>query len=376
MRYPALRALILIPALTGLFASVTWLGAASSSAINLPPAASIRGAIYIPSAAYNAPQMWRQFDLAETRRDFGYAREIHLNALRIWASYEYWQTEPEHFKTSLDQLLDAAHDSGIRILISLFESCGVPPTPQNMWTTNPATAFAVNSPDKDIASPAHPERWEQPRGFVKWFMTNYRNDNRLLAIEVMNEPDENAGRTQPTMPFAKSMFETAKTMQGRVALTVGSDRIERAEEFIPLGLDVLEFHANFPQTQRQFEAAIQHALAVGRKNHLPVWLTEWQRLRPTGSGWGKQKVPLDETLPDYASLAPIVRQYPIGSFFWSLMIKRAYLPPQRDKGTINGLFWPDGSVWSLRDARALANDPSLKLPERNTLPPGFLAGRN
>ena len=61
---------------------------------------TIRGAVYVPSEAFNAPQMWKNFSLAETRRDFGYAQEIHLNALRIWASYEYWQMEPEHFKAS------------------------------------------------------------------------------------------------------------------------------------------------------------------------------------------------------------------------------------------------------------------------------------
>lgn len=343
-----------------------------SSAASLEPAASIRGAIYVPAEAYNAPQMWKNFSLAETRRDFDYARKINLNALRIWASYEYWQMEPEHFKTSLDQLLAAARDSGIKILISLFENCGVPPTPENMWTTNPAKAFAINSPDKDIASPAHQERWEQPRDFVKWFMENYRNDTRLLAIEVMNEPEANHGGNKPTMPFAKSMFETAKSLQGTVALTVGTVTVEQAEEFIPMGLDVIEFHDNFPRTSEQFEAAIKHALAMSRENNLPVWLTEWQRLRPSGSGWGNEKLPKAETLPDYASLAPMVHKYPIGNFFWSLMIKRAYLPPQRNKGTINGLFWPDGSVWSLPDACAIANDPSLKLTEKKTIPTGFL----
>ncbi len=35
------------------------------------------------------------------------------------------------------------------------------------------------------------------------------------------------------------------------------------------------------------------------------------------------------------------------------MIKRAYLPAQRTKGTINGLFWPDSSVWCLPDTRAI-----------------------
>jgi len=54
------------------------------------------------------------------------------------------------------------------------------------------------------------------------------------------------------------------------------------------------------------------------------------------------------------------------------MVKKAYLPPQREKGTINGLFWPDGSVWSLKDARAIANDPKLELVEKQALPLDFL----
>lgn len=48
-----------------------------------------RGAVYIPARAYNAPQMWRSHDPAETRRDMGYARQVDLNAVRVWASYEF-----------------------------------------------------------------------------------------------------------------------------------------------------------------------------------------------------------------------------------------------------------------------------------------------
>ena len=338
----------------------------------LPPAQSIRGAVYVPAEAYNAPQLWKNLNLTETRRDFGYARSIHLNALRLWASYEYWRLEPERFHDALNQMLQAAQASGLRILISLFENCGVPPTPQNMWTTNPAKAFAINSPDKSISLPASRAQWEEPRKFVRWFLNNYGNDNRLLAIEVMNEPEQRVGNNKPTMPFAKSMFETAHSLRGTVPLTVGTVSAQQAEQFIPLGLDVIEFHINYPRDLRKFEESLQRAVAVGRKHGLPVWLTEWQRLRPSGSGWGKERLPQAETVPDYASLATVVQKYPIGNFFWSLMIKRAYLPPQRNKGTINGLFWPDGTVWSLADARAIAMDPSLALKEHKTLPPGFL----
>ncbi|HTS71223.1 MAG TPA: glycoside hydrolase [Terriglobia bacterium] len=373
MRFEFIRTLRLLGAFASLLAVARpCFAGEASSASNHESATSIRGAIYIPAEAYNAPQLWRGFNLAETRRDFAYARKINLNALRIWASYEYWQMEPERFKKSLDQLLEAAHESGIRILISLFENCGVPPTPENLWTTNPATAFAINSPDKDISLPQNREHWEKPREFVKWFMQNHRNDSRLLAIEVMNEPEPQFRANKPTMPFAKSMFQTAKSLKGSVALTVGTVSVEQAEQFIPLGLDVIEFHDNFPRDLQRFEKSLQHAVQVGEKHKLPVWLTEWQRLRPSGSGFGNETITHDETLPDYASLAATVQKYPVGNFFWSLMIKRAYLPSQRHKGTINGLFWPDGSAWSLADARAIARDPSLKLTENKTLPPGFL----
>lgn len=330
--------------------------------VDRQPPLTVRGAVYIPAEAFNAPQMWKNFSQIETRRDFGYAQKIHLNTLRIWASYEYWQMEPEHFKASLDQLLTAAQADRIRILISLFENDGVAPTPKNMWTTDPARAFDVRSPALAIVSAAHRERWEKPREYLKWFMQNYRNDRRLLAIEVMNEPDRS------TAPFARSMFQTAKSMEGSVPLTIGSDSVEHALAYIPLGLDIIEFHVNFPPTRENFESEITNAIAVGKQNHLPVWLTEWQRLRPHGDGWGETKIPQSETLPDYASLAPIVHQYQIGNFFWSLMVKPAYLPPQRAQGTVNGLFWTDGSVSSQRDARAIAGDPSLVIPERKFVP--------
>lgn len=329
----------------------------------------VRGAVYVASDAFNAPQMWKNFKLDETRRDFGYAKKINLNALRVWASYEYWQMAPEQFQRSFDQMLGAAQASGIRILISLFEQNGSQPTPENLWTTNPRDAFAIQSPGRAITLAGDQAAWEKPRAFVQWFMEHYRNDNRLLAIEVMNEPDINPR----VVAFAKSMFSTAHSMRGSVALTIGSASVRAAQEFIPLGLDIIQYHDNFPQRVDEFEKTLERAVAVGRDRHLPVWITEWQRLRPSGTGWGKEQLPAGELFPDYASLAASVQKYPVGNFFWSLMIKRAYLKPQRDKGTVNGLFWPDGSVWRLADARAIAHNPGLQLPERPRLPEGFLA---
>ena len=321
--------------------------------------AKIRGAIYVASGAYNAPQMWKNFSVAETKRDFGYARELHLNALRVWASYEFWQSNPDVFQRDFDQMLAVAHANGIRILFALFENDGVPPTPENIAATGPLTGLDIQSPGLLIASDQHKSEWEQPRKFVVWFMKRYANDPRLLAIEVMNEPGKN------TMPFAKSMFGTAHDMQGTVPLTFGSVGLEQAQQFVPLGLNVIEFHDNFPNSPEELADKIKTTMAYGAQVHLPVWLTEWQRVRPSGTGFraGMEMTP-EEKGPNYSTLAHTVESFPIGNFFWSLMVKRAYLKGQRMNGTINGLFWPDGAVTSLKDARLIARDPKLKLKER------------
>ena len=348
-----------------LFAATFHLCAGNTSATVRDAPETIRGAVYIPFEAFNAPQMWKNFNIDETRRDFGYAAKIHLNALRVWASYEYWQMEPERFKASFDQFLVTADANHIRILISLFEHDGVPPTPENMWSTNPAKSFAIQSPGLEIDG--DPARWEKPREFLKWFMENYRNDTRLLAIEIMNEPFAKSA------PFAKEMLITANSLRGNVPLTMGLCKTDEVKTYFPPGLDVIEFHDNFPRNPNTFENQIKIALAVGKEHNLPVWLTEWQRARPGGGGWGKEKLASqEEAMPNYATLAVSVRRYPIGNFFWSLMVKRAYLQSQRLKGTVNGLFWPDGSVFSLEDARSIAQDPKLELTEKKSLPAGFL----
>jgi hypothetical protein len=334
-------------------------GSAVNAAVRQDDSAQIRGAIYVSSGAYNAPQMWKNFNLAETRRDFGYAREVHLNALRVWASYEFWQENPEIFQRELDQMLGIAHDNGIRILLALFENDGIAPTPENIAATGPLTGMDVQSPGAEIASEEHKEQWEQPREFTAWFMRRYRNDPRLLAIEVMNEPNVK------TIPFAKSMFITAHGLQGSVPLTIGSVGVQQAQQFVQLGLNVIEFHDNFPASAEDLSEKIKTTMGYGAQVHLPVWLTEWQRVRVNGQGFkAGLKMTDAEKGPDYSTLAPTVESFPIGNFFWSLMVKRAYLKGQRINGTINGLFWPDGSVTSLKDARLIARNPKLQLKER------------
>src|SRR5207244_13197320 len=56
----------------------------------LDEAKNIRGAVYIPTSAFTAYQMWRDYDRDITQRDLSYAAKLKLNALRVFLSYEYF----------------------------------------------------------------------------------------------------------------------------------------------------------------------------------------------------------------------------------------------------------------------------------------------
>ena len=94
------------------------------------------------------------------------------------------------------------------------------------------------------------------------------------------------------------------------------------------------------------EAALAEASRLSEETETPVWLTEWQRTR---------EEPPDVLVPNYSSLAATVRGGDIaGDFFWQLMLKPAYGAVQRARGRLNGLFYEDGWVYSVDDARAIA----------------------
>ncbi|MFB6129476.1 MAG: glycoside hydrolase [Salinigranum sp.] len=323
----------------------------------------VRGAAYLPARAYNFFQMWANYDRSVVERDLGYARRVNLNAVRTWVSYEFWDRNPRAHERAFDHFLRAASDRGIGVLVSLFEGNGVWPTEKHLRDRNPFTAFGVRSPGYHVLTDR--SSWDGPRAFVEWFAERYRDDDRLLAIEVMNEP----GWADVTQSFARSMFRALSRNRGRVPLTVGSTSMANNATYLDWGTDVLRFHYNFPDSRGTYRRALRRVSGLADAWDGPTWLTEWQRVRSPPFGTCPPND--DHTYPDYASLAPVIHDSGFGNFFWSLMVKPAYLPPMRGNGVLNGLFHEDGAVWSLEDARAIkamSGDPGFDGEERREWP--------
>ncbi len=320
----------------------------------------IKGAVYFPSRAYNAYQTWMYFDRTVIARDFGYAKSAGLNALRIFTSYEYWQEEAELFWKKFESLLSVAEEQDILVMPILFENCGREPSRENMLDQDPETAACIQSPGRKITE--NRKLWGKPAEYTREFMKRYADDERLAAIELMNEPHEETG----DIPFAQFITKTAFDMKKRVPLSIGCISLQHNLYFAQW-IEVYQFHDNFPSDRENFEKKLRDAVSLQEMTGKAVWLSEWQRLRISGPGWDQRVIPEEDKIPYLSSLAEAVYQSGIGSFFWSLMIKPAYLPAQRINGTINGLFHEDGSVYSTADYIAVSGKQNS--PEAFTQPP-------
>lgn len=339
-----------------------------------PDVTGLRGAVYVPARAFHAYQTWRDYDEADVERDLGYAASLNLTGLRMFLSYEFWLEDAAAHARRFDHLLGAAAERGLGIVPILFESAGREPTRENLTDRDPLTAAAVRSPSHAVVKnqPRGPtsdgvpdvvrtligrdHRWDEPAAFVEWVMQEYGDDDRLVAIELMNEP----GGWPQREAFARAMLRTADDHRGSVPLTMGSKSLENNRLYENPPLDVHQFHYNNPPTPADMEATLAEARDLREGPGAPVWLSEWQRTR---------EEPPDVLLPNYASLAATIRDGGIdGDFFWSLMVTPAYLPDQRTRGRLNGVFHEDGAVWSAADARAIADDPDLDVQERLAWP--------
>ncbi|MDS0294442.1 cellulase family glycosylhydrolase [Halogeometricum luteum] len=304
---------------------------------------NVRGAVYLPYRVFNHYQMWDRYAPAEIERDLTFASNLGLNSLRVFASYTVWQEDPAAFRDRFDHFLAAAADRGIAVLPMLFESIGTDPTPANVARNVP-----IRSPGGAVLR--NRGRWAETAAFVRWFAERYGDHEGLLAIEVMNEP----GELDHRVAFVREMLRVAREAHPTVPLTVGCKSLELNRQYAD-AIDVLQFHHNLPPTADQMRQKLGEASDFAAEVGKPVWLTEWQRTRVG---------PPDKMLPNYDSLADIVRDSDIdGDFFWQLMLNPAYNLKVRSMGRINGVFTEDGGVYSLEGARALAGSGDWEAPE-------------
>ncbi len=150
------------------------------------------GSNYNPASAINQLEMWQadSFDPKRIDLELGWAESLGMNTMRVYLHDLLWQQDADGFKRRLDTFLTIASKHGIRPIFVLFDS---------VWDPNPELGKQraprpgvhnsgwVQSPSRKALQ--DPSEYPRLEAYVKGVVGALARDNRVLAWDIWNEPD-------------------------------------------------------------------------------------------------------------------------------------------------------------------------------------------
>jgi hypothetical protein len=173
------------------------------------------GCNFIPSTAINQLEMWQAdtFDPATIDRELGWAEQLGFNTVRVFLHNLPWQEDAAGFGARIDKFLDLADKHHIRVMFVLFDGVWDPfpkSGPQREPRPHVHNSGWVQSPGLEILK--NPARQDELKGYVKGVIGRFKDDRRVLAWDIFNEPDN------PNRPAYSSVEATNKAELALVLL--------------------------------------------------------------------------------------------------------------------------------------------------------------
>ena len=150
------------------------------------------GSNYIPATASNELEMWQQdtFDPKRIDLELSWAESIGLNTMRVFLHDLVWQQDAKAFTRRIDTFLQIASKHHIKPIFVLFDSCWDPAPhlgPQSPPVPGVHNSRWVQSPG--AAALDDPAQYPRLEAYVKGVVKAFAHDQRVLAWDVWNEPD-------------------------------------------------------------------------------------------------------------------------------------------------------------------------------------------
>lgn len=281
------------------------------------------GANFVPSSAINQLEMWQAdtFDPEAIDRELEWAAAIGMNTMRVFLHDICWREDKEGFFARIDRYLELADKHGIKTMFVLFDGVWHPlPKAGKQPDPMPRTHNSgwVQSPGKLLL--ADPVRQDGLKGYVQDVIRRYGNDERVLAWDLFNEPDNGNGgkwggsaaeelsgplkRYRATELLEKT-FVWARGIDPSQPLTAGVwgnprwFKHPRRIDLVSLqNSDVLSFHTY--HNPQEAKAVIEQVAAQER----PALCTEYMA-RGNGS--------------TFEGLLPQFKEHKIGAYCWGLV---------------------------------------------------------
>jgi cellulase (glycosyl hydrolase family 5) len=277
------------------------------------------GANYLPATAVNQLEMWQgdTFDDGRVDLEFIWAENLGMNTMRVFLHDLVWKQDQNGFKKRIERFLSIAKKHHIRPIFVLFDSCWDPfPEPFHQRPPQPGIHNSrwVQSPGmKAMADPKQEERFLD---YVANVILAFADDDRILAWDVWNEPDNlngsSYGRVEPpnklklVEALLPKVFQYARSGRPTQPLTSGvwqgdwssPDKLTPIQKIQLEQSDIISFHSYDPP--EEFEKRVQ-------------WLQQWKRpilcteymARPRGS--------------TFEAILPIAQKHKVAAINWGFV---------------------------------------------------------
>jgi len=329
------------------------------------------GANFLPATAINELEMWQaeSFDPTTIDRELGWAEGIGMNTMRVFLHNLAWEQDPKGFDHRIDVFLGIASRHHIRPIFVLFDSCWDPYPklgPQHPPTPGIHNSGWVQAPGAEIlGDPAQYPRLER---YVKGVVGTFGKDERVLAWDVWNEPDNNnetsygavelKNKNQFVLGLLPQVFAWARSVGPTQPLTSGvwQANIRSLNELTAIprvqieNSDIISFH-NY-RWPEEFEQHLKVLLPL----HRPIICTEYMA-RGAGS--------------TFDAILPLGHKYHVGMVNWGLVAGKSqtYLPWDswqrpyiHDKPQVwfHEVFRTDGTPYRQREVEILREQTGAK----------------
>lgn len=277
------------------------------------------GGNYNPATAINELEMWQAdtFDPARIDLELGWAEGIGMNTMRVFLHDLAYKQDPQGFRRRIDQFLAISAKHRIKPMLVLFDSVWDPfpavgrqPQPRagvhnSGWVQSPG-AIALQDP----------AQYPRLEAYVRGVVGAFRDDARILAWDVWNEPDNtNGGSYNASEPVNKvdlvrrllpQAFNWARAMNPTQPLTSGvwkgdyssDDKLDAMQRIQLEQSDVISFHSY--DSAEEFEKRIKWLVRYDR----PVLCTEYMARGNNSTFKGS---------------LPVAKRYKVAAINWGLV---------------------------------------------------------
>jgi hypothetical protein len=316
------------------------------------------GSNFITSTAINELEMWQAdtFDLPTIDRELGWAESLGINTMRVFLHNLLWQDQ-QGFLTRMDQFLQVANKHHIRITFVLLDSVWDPqPKLGKQREPKPHVHNSgwVQAPGAEILR--DPSRWKKElKPYIVGVISHFRNDDRVLMWDLMNEPDNTNGSYKTTelpnkaeMAFQllKQEWKWARESNPSQPLTSGvwtgewdnDAKLAPIHRFQLENSDVISFHSYDPP------AGMQKRIDSLKRYQRPIICTEYMA-RPRGS--------------TFAAILPILKKEHIAAYNWGFVNGKSQTIYPWDSWEksythepelwFHDIFWGDGRPYDVKE---------------------------